>query len=291
MAVQLTSEGTGGAQALLEDLEIDLLLEAIYQYFGDDFRGFERAPLKRKVQGALRAGGLNTVSELQSVVLHDRVAADAFLRVLSYREAPLFENPRRIQLLRDVLGPWLRSCAVPKIWIAEASCAEDVFTFAILLAELGVYDRTLIFATGPHEELLHEAREGTFSLECYKRYEENYLQAGGQRKLSDYVTRTRKEAVFSAQLRNNVIWSQYSLATDTTFNEFQLIVCRRALSEFAQTLRRRTLKLFNDSLSPFGVLCLDHLDEAPGAALAGTQLAVNYKLISPPEDGVYRRIA
>jgi chemotaxis protein methyltransferase CheR len=230
-------------------------------------------------------------AELQSVVLHDRVAADAFLRVLSYREAPLFENPRRIQLLRDVLGPWLRSCAMPKIWVSEASCAEDVFTFAILLAELGVYDRTLIFATGPHEELLHEAREGTFALDNYQRYEQNYLQAGGQRKLSDYVTRTRKSAVFSAQLRNNVIWSQYSLATDTTFNEFQLIVCRRALSEFAQTLRRRTLKLFNDSLSPFGLLCLDHLDDAPGMGIGGTQLALNYKLISPAEDGVFRRIA
>jgi chemotaxis protein methyltransferase CheR len=59
------------------------------------------------------------------------------------------------------------------------------------------------------------------------------------------------------QLRRHITWSQYSLVTNASFNEFQAILCCNALPDFGPVLRQRVLRLFHDSLARFGVLCLD----------------------------------
>jgi chemotaxis protein methyltransferase CheR len=268
----------------LEDVEIDLLLEGVYQYFGDDFRGYERAPLKSKVFDVMQACGVKTVSALQDRVMHDPAACELFLRALSVRPVALFNDADQVRALREVLGPTLRSCPDPKIWIAECTCAEDAFMMAILLAEEGLYDKTLIFATGANETLLQEAREGSFAIDRLPEYEENFRRSGGQRPLTDYCFESGKRMVFLPQLRRNIIWAQYSLATDNSFNEFQLIVCRRVLADFGSFLRRRTLRLFHESLSSFGLLSVDAADELDVAPFS-----MNYKAISR-QQGLYRRV-
>jgi chemotaxis protein methyltransferase CheR len=60
-----------------------------------------------------------------------------------------------------------------------------------------------------------------------------------------------------ARLRAHITWAGYNLVTDASFNEFQAIVCRRALAQFGPLLRQRVLRLFHDSLARFGVLGIE----------------------------------
>ena len=124
----------------------------------------------------------------------------------------------------------------------------DVFALVILLIEEELYDKTLIFVTGADDGLLAESRRGTFPAERMAEYEANYRDSGGMAALSDYCSMRDGRMVFEPALRRNLIWAQYNLATDRSFNEFQLIACRRVLPEFGLTLRRRALHLFADSL-------------------------------------------
>src|SRR6185437_13992365 len=55
----------------LEQLEIELLLEAVYRRYGLDFRQYAQASLQRRLYRRLHAEGLDTLSELQSRLLHD----------------------------------------------------------------------------------------------------------------------------------------------------------------------------------------------------------------------------
>jgi chemotaxis protein methyltransferase CheR len=153
-----------------------------------------------------------------------------------------------------MIGSSLGSFPAPKIWLAECLCVEDVFAFAILLVEADLYERTLIFATCSNDLLLQEIRQAAFPLERLPLYEESYRRAGGKRSLSDYIDKRDGDAVFSEALRSRIIWAQYHLGTDSSFNEFQLISCRKSFSDFNPMLRRRILNLFNDSLSHFGLL-------------------------------------
>ncbi len=267
----------------LEDIEIDLLLEGIYQIFGDDFRGYERGPLKQKLQGVMQSTGLATISALQERVLHHESARNALLRALDFQQAGLFDNAGYLSVLREIIGPLLRSYANPRVWLPEVATTEEVFTLAILLAEEGLYDKTTIFATCANESLLRDAKEGSFAFEQLAGYEDNYRRCGGQHSLARYCIENNGKWVFVPSIRRNITWAQYSLATDTSFNEFHLIICRKPLSDFGAALRNRVLRLFNESLVRFGVLGLSGAGDFVNAPSL-----LHYKALSH-EYGLYRR--
>lgn len=272
-----------GISTSLEDLEISLLLEAIYQRYGDDFRGYQKDAIRRKLQGFMLAHNLASISCVQDRVLHDPTYIDALLCALDAHPAGLFDHPKHMKELRAVLIPWLRSCPAPKVWIAECASAEDVYATAIMLMEEGVYHKTRIFATGANATLLSEAREAKFPLEKIAQYEENYVRAGGTENLANYYRQQDGVAVFRSELARNITWAQYNLGTDASFNEFELIVCRGGLNEYASRLRRRVLQLFYDSLPTFGLLSIAGANYAEVASFVS-----NYNVMSS-EYGLYRR--
>ena len=278
-------DGARGLQsdpASVEQVETGLLLEGIYQVHGADLRGHARGPLMQRLQRFMQQEGVATISALQDRILHARPAAEALVQALFLRPASLFGDTGRLAALRAAMVPYLRSCPLPKIWIAESTCSEDVFALVILLIEEGLYDKTLIFVTAADDRLLARARFGQFPLHRLGEYESNYLRCGGTATLVDYCRERHGQMEFLPHCRPNLIWAKYDLATDRSFNEFQLIVCQRVLPEFGVPLQRRALRLFADSLSPFGLLCVDGPQAMTGTAAAQFQ-AVD------PAQGLFRR--
>ena len=269
-------------QQTLEDLEIDLLLQGLYQQFGDDFRGYERGPLRDRLRRLQQDWGLTTLSAVQERMLHHSQAAEVLRRELSFSGGGLLQHPERIGALSQQLLPLLRSCPRPRIWIADCSSAEDVFGLAILLADEGLLARTQIFATSSSETLLQEARAGLFPAHQLAHYQENYRRCGGRRPLLDYCQEQDGQLRFDAELGNTITWAQYSLSSGTSFNEFQFILCCRPLEDLGPFLRRRALWLFSESLCPFGLLALP-----PGVA-DRTLFALSYQTLAL-EHGLYRR--
>jgi chemotaxis protein methyltransferase CheR len=282
MAASVTTDESGAGA--VEALEIGLLLEGIRQHYGHDLRGLRPDLVRACVHAMMVRYRLPSVSALQHGVLHEPGICTALLRMLSPPPCSLFDDPEHFRLLRATLVPLLRQSAAPKIWIAECACAEQVNTLAILLSEEGLYERTRIFATAANEALLQEAREGRFAVERLPEYADNYCRSGGRARLSDYVERRDGAAVFSAHLHANVTWAQYSLATDASFNEFQLIICRRAMFAYGISLQRRALQVFDDSMALYGILSVDRGDQ-----FAAMPLALRYEGFGT-QPGLYRRI-
>jgi len=249
---------TGLAAGLaIEDLETELLLEALFQRFGYDFRAYDRPSLRQKFAGVTRARGAATLSGLQEKVLHDPESASAVLRALSVAPAALFDNVEFAARLRGVLAPALRGWPVPRVWIAECAGVGDAWTLAIVLAEEGVLGKLDIHATLANEELVAHNQEAWLPLAELEAAEGRYRESGGAGTLLSYFEVRDGMARLQAQLRRRITWSQYSLVTDASFNEFQAILCCHALADFGPVLRQRVLRLFHDSLARFGVLCLD----------------------------------
>jgi len=240
-----------------EDLEIELLLEALFQRFGFDFRGYDRNLLRRKLLALLRQRGLSTVSALQEKVLHESGAALAVVRALAVAGAPLFDRPDWVRRQRIALGDSLRPTALPRVWLAEPAGVGEAWTLAILLAEEKLYARTQVFATLASDELLAELRDASLPAARLAEWQPQYEQSGGTGRLADYFEVSNGEARLLPRLRERITWAQYSLVTDASFNEFHAIVCRQALADFGPLLRQRVLRLFHDSLALFGVVGID----------------------------------
>lgn len=127
---------------------------------------------------------------------------------------------------------------------------------AILLQEEGLYHRCRIYATDTNEAVLQDAKRGIFPLERMQEYTQLYLKAGGKRSFSEYYTAAYDSAIFRTSLKENVIFSQHNLATDSSFNEFNVILCRNVLIYFDKDLQKRVHTLFYESLCSFGILGL-----------------------------------
>lgn len=282
MAALMDWTGFAALQAT-EDLEIELLLEALFQRFGFDFRGYDRALLRRKLLDLMRRRDLATLSALQEKVLHESGAALSVVRALAAPAAPLFDRPDWVRHQRTALADSLRPTALPKVWLAEPAGVGDAWTLAILLAEEKLYARTEVFATLASDEMLAELRDATLPVSRLAECQPQYDASGGAGRLADYFEISDGQARLLPRLRERITWAQYSLVTDASFNEFHAIFCRRALPDFGPVLRQRVLRLFHDSLALFGVMGIDR-ELGPSDAFAGDYQAMF------GEAGWYKRI-
>ena len=238
------------------EIELRLLIEAIYLKYSYDFRDYSGASIKRRVQHALSQFECATISALQEKVLHDPTAFMQLLQLLTIPVSEMFRDPEHYLAVRQEVVPLLRTWPSLKIWIAGCSTGEEVYSMAILLREEGLLERTIIYATDINPSSLDKAKQGIYSMQNMREYEQNYRKAGGLRDFSEYYTCAYGNAIVDSSLRDNVTFADHSLATDSVFSETQLISCRNVLIYFNKALQDRAFGLFHDSLCHRGFLVL-----------------------------------
>lgn len=238
------------------DIELRLLIEAIYLKYSYDFRNYSGASQKRRVLHALPHLQCATISELQARVLHDPEAFMQLLQFLTIPVSEMFRDPLYFLSLRQNVIPFLHTYPSLKIWIAGCSTGEEIYSMAILLKEEGLLDRSIIYATDINPVSLEKARKGVFPLEKMRSYTVNYQQAGGKAAFSDYYTAGYDAALFDRALCENISFADHSLATDAVFSETHLVCCRNVLIYFNRELQERALGLFHESLCHRGFLGL-----------------------------------
>lgn len=244
----------------LEEIEIQLLLEGVAQHYGYDFRNYALASLKRRIWNTMRAEQAKTVSALQEKVLHQPACMERFLLALTVNVTAMFRDPGFYLAFRTKVVPMLRTYPFIRIWHAGCSTGEEVYSMAILLYEAGLYDRCRIYATDMNTAVLSKAKEGIFPLVKMQEYTGNYLRAGGDQSFSNYYTAAYEHAIFRPWLRDRITFSQHNLATDGSFNEFNVVLCRNVMIYFNKTLQEHVHRLLYESLSMFGVLGLGHAE-------------------------------
>src|ERR1700712_3811475 len=238
------------------DIELQLLLEAIYLRFRYDFRSYSMASVKRRVARAMDEFGCTSISGLQERVLHDPQVFPRMLQYLTVQVSDMFRDPPFFKTLRARIVPVLKTYPSLKIWVAGCSSGEEVYSLAILLREEGLSERTMIYATDINGEALRRAEAGVYPLDRVPAFTENHRLAGGHGSLSNYYTAAYGSAVFDRSLLKRVVCSDHSLATDHVFAEVQLISCRNVLIYFDRTLQDRAFGLFKEAQVRRGFLGL-----------------------------------
>jgi chemotaxis protein methyltransferase CheR len=119
----------------LEDVEIALLLEGMYRYYGFDFREYSPASLKRRILERMRAEKIETISRFQDRVLHDAACMERLLLGLSVHVTSMFRDPGFYLTFRQKIVPILKTYPTVRIWHAGCSTGEEVYSMAILLQE------------------------------------------------------------------------------------------------------------------------------------------------------------
>ncbi len=242
-------------EAKIQDIEIGLFLEALFQRYDYDFRNYAKASLKRRVL-ALAAAQHLTVAELIPLILREDDYLGEVIAHLSVPVSEMFRDPPVFKALRETVLPLLKTYPRINVWQAGCANGEEVYSLAIMLEEEGLLERTQIYATDINDVALHKAEDGIFPAHSLAEFEKNYKNAGGKKRLSDYYVANADFFRIHKRLRQKIVFAHHNLVSDGVFCEVQLILCRNVLIYFNDELQKRVLELFHNSLVRGGFLCL-----------------------------------
>ena len=243
-------------KAKIEQIELELLLEAIYRRYGYDFRQYSQASIRRRIQHHLTRTRVGSMSELIAKILYDEALFQSLFFDMSVTVTEMFRDPWFYLVLREKVIPFLKTFPFINVWQARCSTGEEVYSLAILLEEEGLYKRAHIYATDFNDAVLEKAKTRIYPLERIKGYTINYQKAGGKNSLADYYRAQYQSVIMDASLQKNITFANHNLATDSVFGEMHLILCRNVLIYFDRPLQDRVLSIFRDSLLYNGFLCL-----------------------------------
>ncbi len=273
--------------AILEisEEEYAKLLVEIKGVYGYAFEQYSKASMHRRISRFLISKNIGSVNDLQKKIVADKPFFDLFLSELTVHVTEMFRDPSVFKALRTKVFPYLKTYPNIRIWDAGCSTGEETYSLAISLKEAEYLHKTRIYATDINYRVLDVAKEGIYPLAYMKEYSRNYLNSGGQGSLSDYYHAKYNSAIFHEELGKNFVFSVHNLAMDSSFNEFNLIVCRNVLIYFQKQLQEKVLHLFKESLPIYGYLVLGNKESIRFSAVEK-----NFEVVDAHER-IFRRIS
>ncbi|MBL1222545.1 protein-glutamate O-methyltransferase CheR [Chryseobacterium sp. L7] len=242
--------------SIVKDEEVEYLIKDVYEMYGYDFSEYSRASFKRRVNRICLIDRFTSFAELRYTIINDPEYLKRFVEEITVNVTEMFRDPLFFKKLREKILPQLGTYPLIRIWVAGCSTGEEAYSMAILLKEANLYHKSLIYGTDLNPSVLETARSGVFPLQQMKLYSENYILSGGKKDFSDYYTANYDSVRFDKSLQEKLILSTHNLVSDSSFNSFQLIICRNVLIYFDRDLQERVFKLFDSSLENLGYLAL-----------------------------------
>jgi len=271
-------------QGRISDEELDMLLNDLMTWYGYDFTEYSRASLKRRINRLLSIDKFPSFAELRYRLKTDETYLKRCVEEITVNVTEMFRDPSFYKTLREQVLPVLATYPLIRIWHAGCATGEEVYSMAVMLEEMQLLDKALLYATDLNPSVLEAASQGIFPLGQMKHYSENYLEAGGKQEFSAYYTAKYDRAKMDERLKRKMIFATHNLVSDRSFNEFQLILCRNVLIYFEKGLQDRVFSLFDDSLEHLGYLALGSKE-----TLRFSPVASQYKQVG--KEKIWRKIS
>lgn len=243
-------------ESYLSDNALQEIVNFTHEAYDFDFSGYAPESLKRRFVRLMDKEKIQSTFEYKYAVTNGQLSRDKVLNEITVNVTDLFRDPALFHALTKHIFPYLRSFPQFKVWHAGCSSGQEMYSLAIALKEHQLLERSIQYGTDINSEVLNKAKKGLYDLSELPQYAENYQKAGGQQNLSDYYESDGDNLKMNTDLRSHMVFSSHDLVKNTSFNEFQLILCRNVLIYFDQSLQNHVLKLFVESLAPYGYLVL-----------------------------------
>lgn len=258
-----------------EELE-DLLVD-ITDIYGYDFSQYSKASLQRRILSFYLKGRFSSYADFRNKLFSDAYYFMYFVEEVTVNVTEMFRDPAFYKCLREKILPVLSTYPFIRIWHAGCSTGEEVYSMAILLKEANVLHKSLLYATDINPTVIETAKTGLFKASAMQQYSENYINSGGQKDFSTYYTANYNLAKFNEEFSSRMVFSTHNLVSDSSFNEFQLVLCRNVLIYFEKKLQSRVLELFDKSLDTLGFLALGNKESIKFSSIAPLYIPFNSK--------------
>jgi chemotaxis protein methyltransferase CheR len=237
--------------------KVNELVNLINQQYQYDFASYSKKTLIKQInKHKSRVASSSTFSEYTQHLLQNKADFLSLLSLLSINTTTMFREPTMFKALRDKVLPRLASFPNIRIWSAGCSSGEEAYSLALICHELGLLKRTQIYATDFNPEVINTSIKKGIHLQKLPEYTQNYRLSGGLESFAQYFDTTPRRAYFQSRFQDKITFSVHHLLRDSSFNQFHLILCRNVLIYYESHAQQQILELLQNSLVPFGYLCL-----------------------------------
>lgn len=241
----------------IEIVELKNFTATLKNKFNLDYSNYAQASFKRRLIRILELYKYDSLEQLTNSVLLNEITAKDIVSEITVNTTEMFRDPSMWEALKGHISMLASDRPKIRIWHAGCSSGEEVYSMAILLKELGIYEKSSITATDISDEIIAKAKQGIYSLRNMEVNEENYKRYGGTKTFDDYYQPEGPNAKMDDSLLEAVSFKQHNMAHNTNaFLKFDLILCRNVMIYFNSELQEQVYQLFHNSLNNRGILII-----------------------------------
>lgn len=250
-------------------------MQIMLTQYGHDFRGYAPASLKRRLGSVIKKYGLPGLTILNHRLLTQPEYIRYFINEITVSTTELFRDPSAWIAFRTQALPPLFTLPEIRIWHVGASTGEEVLSMAILLKEIGLYDKARIFATDIDDISIEKAAQARYPIRLKPLYEQNFQAVFPGKSLTQYTAESNNQLVFRPELLQNVKFLRHNIVTENPFGEFEVILCRNLLIYFTPALQDQVVTKLVDSLVTGGILMVGTKESLFWCSAAKRLVSVN----------------
>ena len=239
-----------------DDASLVYFLELLFTLHGYDFSSYNRELLKRRIKVFMLQHDIKNLKNAYGMILFEKNSFKGFFLAVSINVTEMFRSPKSLQFLDEIIRLRYQNSHNVKFWSAGCSSGEEVYSLAILLDNLHLLDKSLIYATDFNDVVLVEAKNGLYSKKSLQEAEKNYKALGFETPLKNYFSRNEIYVSVSDKIRNKALFFKHNLILDSSFNEFDIIICQNVIIYFSLELQNTVFELLYNSLKFGGYLVL-----------------------------------
>lgn len=252
--------------------EEDAFIRSLFAGAGLDASAYRPESIRRRLQACLRAVRATSITDARRALAANPalvpVAINAMVIGVSsfFRDAGVYD-----QVAFNVLPALFRSNRSPaRVWSVGCSEGQELYSVAILLAELNLLDGCYLLGTDCRNEAIHRARDGIYDAAALRAvpraWIEKYFQPQGD----------RRRVV--PGLRTAVQWRTADVTRVQEPGVWDLILCRNMAMYLKPEASGKLWEMFQQALRPGGYLVLGKAERP-----------ANAKRLSPVGPCLFRR--
>jgi len=267
-------------------VDIREIVRIINNGYNYDFSNFALTSFKYNLEKVIAQNGLLSAENLFRKLSDDPLFFDKFLNDIFVPSTEMFRDPSLWRWLREDYFPNITPRLFDnfKVWFPQCISGAELYSFCILLKEIGLLDKIKIIASVYSNESLKYIQSGKYPLKKLEVSIENYKRFQGSANMESYYKLQGNEALRDTSLISNVEFIKDDINFNKAPQNIKLIFFRNVMIYYNPTLQNQILDKLNNSLSAAGNLIIGIKESIKSQNLAG----VAFEVVNENES-VYKR--
>lgn len=221
-----------------------------------DFSEYKQTTIIRRTKRRAAFSNFNSLDGYLDFLRTNPEEVEALSKEFLISVTSFFRDKGAFEYIKSKVLPGILEKLIPgeelKIWIAGCATGEEVYSMAILIAELltGKFADTAvkIFATDIDSSALVHAGKGIYS--------QGILKDVSPERLEKYFTEDRNSYRVKSEIRKMVIFAQHDLVKNPPYCNMHFISCRNLLIYMTPILQKKIFTMLLFGLKVDGYLFL-----------------------------------